>query len=94
MTIDSALTRQRHTHRVGDAMPDRLAAVLGTNPFSTKTECLHCGAAQLLSDLYADMRPTSTALRCATCRAVQALLTQRGGITCVDLRGIASQLRR
>jgi Family of unknown function (DUF6510) len=88
MAIDSAQAHEHHSHRVGNAIPGRLAAVLRRDPYVTTTVCAHCEAAHLVSDLYVELQPRRTELRCATCREVQALLTQCGRITCVDLRGM------
>jgi hypothetical protein len=53
-------------------------------------ECGSCGATARVAEAVVYLRGPGTVVRCRSCEAVLMVLVGVRGITCVDLRGLAS----
>ncbi len=74
----------------GNAIAGLLHAVFGAELTTAAGVCAHCGARGLVAELEVYLRAPGTVVRCRSCSSVLMVLVTVRGITCVDLRGLAS----
>lgn len=74
----------------GNAIGGLLLDVFGEEMTTATGVCAHCGAAGELATLVVYLQAPGTVARCRSCREVVVVIVDRGGIKCVDLRGLAA----
>lgn len=74
----------------GNAIAGTLADVFGTDMTMTSTTCAGCGARGPLAETAVYLRAPGVVVRCRRCELVLAVVVERRGRYCIDLRGIAS----
>jgi hypothetical protein len=74
----------------GNAIAGALFDVYGTEMTTATSVCANCGAKSVLAETRVFLRAPGTVVRCATCTAVLMVLVEAHGVTCVDVRGLAS----
>lgn len=74
----------------GNAIAGLLFDVFGTEMTTASGVCSTCGARAQLAELVVYLRAHGTVVRCRGCESVLMVLVEVSGITCVDLRGLAS----
>ena len=74
----------------GNAIAGLLLDVFGTEMTTASGVCASCGARAQLAELEVYLRAPGTVVRCRSCESVLMVLVEVRGITCVDLRGLAS----
>jgi len=73
----------------GNAIGGLLLDVFGAEMTTATGVCAHCGAAGVLATLVVYLQAPGTVARCRSCDGVLAVIVDRRGVKCVDLRGIA-----
>jgi hypothetical protein len=74
----------------GNAIAGQLCDVFGVELTTAACVCAACGANRPVAELVVYLRAPGTVTRCRSCGAVLIVLVERGDVTCVDLRGVAS----
>jgi hypothetical protein len=74
----------------GNAIGGELHDVFGADVTSAISVCEHCGARSFVAESVVYMRGPGTVARCRGCGGLHMVLVAIRGITCVDLRGLAS----
>jgi hypothetical protein len=74
----------------GNAIAGELLEVFGAELTTATGTCAGCGAVAELATMAVYVRAPGTVARCRSCDAVLMVLVTVGGVTCVDLRGLAS----
>lgn len=74
----------------GNAIGGLLLEVFGAEMTTATGTCGSCGAVGQVAELVVYRPGLGTVVRCRSCDAVLMVLVQRRGVTCVDLRGLAS----
>ena len=74
----------------GNAVAGLLVEVFGVELTTATGVCAGCGATGPLAETEVYLRAPGTVVRCRTCRKVLMVLVTVRGVTCVDLRGLAS----
>jgi hypothetical protein len=74
----------------GNAIAGQLFDLFGGEMTTATGVCAHCGASGWVAELEVYVQAPGTVARCRSCRSVLMVLVHRRGITCVDLRGLAS----
>lgn len=74
----------------GNAIAGLLLDVFGSEMTTAAGVCVGCGAASLLAEQSVYNRAPGTVVRCRLCTTVVMVLVEVRGITCVDLRGLAT----
>ena len=74
----------------GNAIGGLLLEVFGVEMTNAVGVCAHCGAAGELATLVVYLEAPGTVARCRSCGQVLAVIVDRRGIKCVDLRGVAT----
>lgn len=72
----------------GNAIAGLLFDVFGNEMTTASGVCSTCGARAQLAELVVYLH--GTVVRCRGCESVLMVLVEVSGITCVDLRGLAS----
>lgn len=74
----------------GNAIAGLLRDVFGVEATPAGTVCAHCGARGVLAECEVYLGGPGTVARCRSCRGLLAVFVEVRGVTCVDLRGLAS----
>jgi hypothetical protein len=74
----------------GNAIGGLLIEVFGTEMTTAVGTCGSCGTAAQVAELAVYRPGLGTVVRCRSCDNVLMALVQARGVTCVDLRGLAS----
>jgi hypothetical protein len=74
----------------GNAIAGLLAEVFGEEMTNETGVCGSCGASRQVGTFTVYLRAPGTVARCPTCAAVLMVVVTVRGVTCVDLRGLAS----
>ncbi len=74
----------------GNAIGGLLIEVFGTEMTTAVGTCASCGAISQVAELAVYRHALGTVVRCRNCGAVLMTFVRIRGITCVDLRGLAS----
>jgi Family of unknown function (DUF6510) len=74
----------------GNAIAGKLMHVFGEEMTTARGECGSCGASWLVAELSVYMQAPGTVVRCRSCESIVMVLAEVRGVTCVDLRGLAS----
>jgi Family of unknown function (DUF6510) len=78
----------------GNAAAGAMLEAFGIEMTSAEGTCASCGAEAMLGESLAFLRAPGTVLRCRRCEAILLVLVTVRGVTCVDLRGLASLAER
>lgn len=73
----------------GNAIAGTLVDVFGTEMTAATGECANCGKRGPLAETAVYLRLPGIVVRCRVCDSVLAVLVERRGVYCVDLRGLA-----
>jgi hypothetical protein len=73
----------------GNAIGGLLLEVFGVEMTSATVVCGSCGAAGEVATLVVYLQAPGTVVRCRSCGGVLAVIVDRRGAKCVDLRGVA-----
>jgi hypothetical protein len=71
----------------GNAAAGVLAAAFATDMTTARAVCGSCDSTFVLAEVAVHLGP-ATVLRCRRCGAVLAVLLERQGLVCADLRGL------
>jgi hypothetical protein len=74
----------------GNAIGGLLIEVFGTEMTTAVGTCGRCGKMAQVAELAAYRPRLGTVVRCRNCNNVLMVFVQVRGVTCVDLRGLAS----
>jgi hypothetical protein len=74
----------------GNAIAGLLFDVFGAEMTTATGVCRSCGAGGPVAELAVYLRAPGTVVRCRGCGGVLMVLVTVRGITCVDLRGLAT----
>jgi Family of unknown function (DUF6510) len=74
----------------GNAIAGRLFDVFGAEMTMATGTCAHCASAGPVAELVVYLQAPGTVVRCRSCSSVVMVFVEVRGITCVDLRGLAS----
>ncbi len=74
----------------GNAIGGLLLDVFGTEMTTARGVCAQCREAAAVAELEVYVRAPGTVARCRSCASAVMVLVDVRGITCVDLRGLAS----
>jgi len=74
----------------GNAIAGLLRDVFGAELTAVATECTHCGARAVVAECAVYVGGPGAVARCRSCRGLLAVFVEVRGVTCVDLRGLAS----
>ncbi len=74
----------------GNAIGGLLIEVFGTEMTTAVGTCGSCGTARQVAELPVYPRGPGTVVRCRHCDNLLMVFVQARGVTCVDLRGLAS----
>jgi LSD1 subclass zinc finger protein len=74
----------------GNAIAGLLFDVFGAEMTTATGSCASCGASGKVAEFEVYLRAPGTVARCHSCRNVLMVLVSVRGITCVDLRGLAT----
>ena len=74
----------------GNAIAGLLHDVFGAELTAAATVCAHCGARGVLAECVVYLGGPGAVARCRSCRGLLAVFVEVRGVTCVDLRGLAS----
>jgi hypothetical protein len=74
----------------GNAIGGLLLEVFGTEMTTATGTCGHCGTAGQVAELAVYRSELGSVVRCRSCDNVLMVFVEVRGITCVDLRGLAS----
>jgi hypothetical protein len=74
----------------GNAIGGMLLEVFGTEMTTATGACGSCGTAGQVAELAVYRPGLGTVVRCRHCDNVLMVFVERRGVTCVDMRGLAS----
>jgi len=74
----------------GNAIGGLLLDVFGTEMTAAEGVCGHCGTPGVLAECEVYLGGPGTIVRCRTCKGLQMVFVEIGGVTCVDLSGLSS----
>ena len=74
----------------GNAIGGLLLEVFGAELTVATAVCEGCGASAAVAELAVYLDAPGAVARCRSCDSVLMVLVTRGGVTCVDLQGLAS----
>jgi hypothetical protein len=74
----------------GNAIGGLLHDVFGVDMTVAATVCAHCGARAVAAECVVYVGGPGAVARCRSCRGLLAVFVEVRGVTCVDLRGLAS----
>jgi hypothetical protein len=74
----------------GNAIAGLLHDVFGAEMTIAATVCDHCGAHSVVAECVVYLGGPGAVARCRSCRGLLAVFVEVRGVTCVDLRGLAS----
>lgn len=74
----------------GNAIGGLLFDVFGSEMTTATGSCASCGARAQVAEFAVYLRAPGTVVRCRSCGSVLMVLVAVRGITCVDLRGLAT----
>jgi hypothetical protein len=74
----------------GNAIGGLLIEVFGTEMTTAVGTCAGCGATSQVAELAVYQPGLGTVVRCRHCDTVLMVFVRARGVTCVDLRGLAS----
>lgn len=74
----------------GNAIAGMLEDTFGTEMTTAVSTCAGCGRRAPLAETAVSLRGPGVVVCCRHCGAVLAVVVERHGTRCVDLRGIAS----
>ena len=74
----------------GNAIGGLLFDLFGVEMTTATGVCAHCGAAGEVATLVVYLQAPGTVIRCRSCGEVLAVIVDRRGVKCVDLRGLAA----
>lgn len=74
----------------GNAIGGLLLDVFGAEMTTATGTCISCGASSQVAEFAVYSRAPGTVVRCRSCDGVLMVLVQAHGMTCVDLRGLAT----
>lgn len=74
----------------GNAIAGNLVDVFGLEMTAARGTCANCGTQGMLGEAEVYLPAPGIVARCRTCSSVLMVLVTIRGITCADLRGLAS----
>jgi hypothetical protein len=74
----------------GNAIAGLLLDVFGDEMTTAHGSCASCGARTLLAEVAVYMKAPGVVARCRSCGNALMVFTERRGLICVDLRGLAA----
>jgi hypothetical protein len=74
----------------GNAIAGALYDLFGEEMTLAESVCAYCGAVRPLAELRVYLRAPGTVVRCTSCASIAIVLVEIRGITCVDVRGLAT----
>jgi Family of unknown function (DUF6510) len=74
----------------GNAIGGLLLEVFGAEMTTATGTCVNCGASSQVAELAVYRQAPGTVVRCRTCGSILMVFVQVHGMTCVDLRGLAT----
>jgi hypothetical protein len=74
----------------GNAIAGSLIAVFGQEMTTASGVCAHCGAQSQVAEQRVFLGGPGIVGRCRSCSSVLMVLVEIRGVTCVDLRGLAT----
>lgn len=74
----------------GNAIGGLLLEVFGAEMTTATGTCVNCGASSQVAELAVYRQAPGTVVRCRTCGSILMVFVQAHGMTCVDLRGLAT----
>jgi hypothetical protein len=74
----------------GNAIAGLLLDVFDAEMTTATGVCASCGATAPVAEFEVYLRAPGTVVRCRSCRSVLMVLVTIHGVTCVDLRGLAT----
>jgi DNA-directed RNA polymerase subunit RPC12/RpoP len=74
----------------GNAIGGLLLDVFGAEMTTARGVCANCGAQLQVAELVVYVQAPGTVARCRSCEHMVMVFVEIRGITCVDLRGLAS----
>jgi hypothetical protein len=74
----------------GNAIAGPLFDIFGAEMTSATGVCDSCGASAAVAEFEVYLRAPGTVVRCRNCRSMLMVLVTIRGLTCVDLRGLAT----
>jgi hypothetical protein len=74
----------------GNAIAGLLVDAFGVEMTTAKGVCESCGSSAQIAEFAVYLRAPGAVVRCRNCGGVLMVLVTVRGITCVDLRGLAS----
>jgi hypothetical protein len=74
----------------GNAIAGALYDIYGAEMTTAAGVCANCGARKMLAETRVYLRAPGIVVRCQNCAAVLMVLVEAHGVTCVDVRGLAS----
>jgi hypothetical protein len=74
----------------GNAIAGQLMHVFGGEMTTARGKCATCGDSWFVAELSVYVQAPGTVARCRSCESIVMVLVEVRGVTCVDLRGLAS----
>lgn len=74
----------------GNAIGGLLLEVFGTEMTAAFGTCAECGTSSQVAEFSVYRQAPGTVVRCRSCSSILMVFVQVRGMTCVDLRGLAS----
>lgn len=74
----------------GNAIGGLLLDVFGTEMTAAFGTCAGCGASSQVAEFAVYRQAPGTVVRCRACSSIVMVFVQLHGMTCVDLRGLAT----
>ncbi len=74
----------------GNAIGGLLIDVFGTEMTTVTGTCAGCGTSSQVAEFAVYRQAPGTVVRCRSCSSILMVFVQVRGMTCVDLRGLAS----
>ncbi len=74
----------------GNAIAGTMTEIFGEDMTTAVSTCAGCGERRPMAETAVYMRAPGVVVRCRTCDFVLAVVVERRGTYCVDMRGIAA----
>jgi hypothetical protein len=74
----------------GNAIAGTMTEIFGEDMTMAESTCAGCGARRPFAETAVYMRAPGVVVRCRTCDSVLAVVVERRGAYCVDVRGMAT----
>ena len=74
----------------GNAIAGTLLTVFGTEMTTATGTCASCGTRSMVGEFGVYLRAPGEVVRCRHCGVVVMVFVEAHGVTCVDLRGLAT----